>query len=187
MRVGITSRSGVPVIRFVPRMWASRTQHVSVQDVFGVPPDVRDTLGPVLPGTQFDLFALSSAHGVALTPQTELPYEVYVSWSTARNRVGAVRALVASRDSHAACAAMIPPHADPTMPVCRDVWAFVRGAPRRQVAMDILYPPGPAPPGAPMCAHVLLFDAEDIETTPDPRPRGVKLHVPVEVRRVETA
>ena len=151
-------------------------QHVSLRDVLGVPPDVRAKLARVLPGTQFDVFALSPAHGVALTGSAEAPYEVYVSWSTARNRAETVRALVASRDSHATYAAQIPPHGHPaTTPVCRDLWTFVNDKPHRQVAMDILYPHGFDPTGLPMRAHVLLFDVDDVTATP----RSIRLHVPV--------
>ena len=154
-------------------MWSSQSQHV---DVFGVPPDVRDGLGGVLlPSSHFGVFALSSVHGVALTSETQHPYEVYVSWSSVRNRIETVRDLVESRDSHGLWATRIPAHADPhTTPVCRDVWTFLRGRPHRQVAMDILHPRGHPPQGIPMRAHVLLFDADDFG-----EPKSVQLHVSV--------
>ena len=122
-------------------MWAGRGEHVGLRDVLLVPPDVRRTLATALPSAEYTVYGLSWHHAGAVTSPDEAPYELYMPYSTVRNRPETVAALAGSKSAteRARLAALLPRHADASLPVCRDVWTFSRGRAWRRTALDILF------------------------------------------------
>jgi hypothetical protein len=140
---------------------------VSASDVLSVPADVRANLKDLLPATQFAVYSLAPSHCVALTTDDDHPYEAYLPYSTARNRSGDLECMISTRTSHAALVRVLPPGSDADLPICRDVWHYQRGVPRKLFAVDIVYPHGPtitrsAMPSMPMVVNILRYDQSDV-------------------------
>ncbi len=161
-------------------MWADRQALVAPRDVLLVPPDVRRKLASVLPSTQFTVYGLSWSHAGVVTDAEAEPYELYLPFTTARNRPDTAAALAATRHLRDQLCALMPPGADAGLPLCRDVWQTVRGKPWRQSALDILFAAdAAAPPGFPMRANVLVFAEDAVLARDFATPLAVELNVPL--------
>lgn len=163
-------------------MWTDRQALVAPRDVLLVPPDVRRKLASVLPSTQFTVYGLSWSHAGVVTDAEASPYELYLPFTTARNRPDTAAALAATRHLRRQLCGLLPPGADAGLPLCRDVWQTVRGKPWRQAALDILFDAdadAASPPGFPMRANVLVFAEEDVLLRDFGSPLAVEFNVPL--------
>lgn len=159
-------------------MWAGRGEHVGLRDVLLVPPDVRRKMAAVLPAAEYTIYGLSWHHAGAVTNQEEAPYELYLPYSTARNRPETVAALAGSKAAaRDRLVAKLPRHADASLPVCRDVWSFSRGRAWRRSAVDVLF--GSTPGAFPLVANVFLFSESDVCNQDFTRPVSVEVGVPL--------
>lgn len=155
-------------------MWSGRQQLVSLKDVLCVPGDVRRAVSDALPASDFTLYGLSWNHASAVTNPDAHPYEMYLPFSTARNRPSLARSMAATRQAaHAQLRASLPRGADPGLPACRDVWQIVRGTPRKQYLMDVVFPNDIAH-DFPMRVNMFLFSPEDAEAEDFTRPLRVQ-------------
>lgn len=160
-------------------MWSGRQQPgqqlVSLKDVLAVPGDVRRAVSEALPASDFTLYGLSWHHAGAVTNPDAHPYEMYLPFSTARNMPCLAASMAGSRDAaqHARMTALLPHGADPGLPVCRDVWQMVRGTPRKQYLMDVVFPPG-GNGEFPMRVNMFLFSPQDAEAGNFTRPARVQ-------------
>jgi len=165
-------------------MWAGRGDLVGLRDVLVVPQDIRKALSAALPAAQYTLYGLSAHHACAVTHQDEDPYEMYIPYSTARNRPETVDILARTGCSaRRRLVAQLPPHADRTLPVCRDVWLVSRGRPWKQCGFDVLF--GDHTPSAtfPMTAHVFLFSEEDVRARNFSCPLSIECNVPLRFKK----
>ena len=145
-----------------------------------VPSDVRASLAEVLPPEEFTVYGLSWNHAGAVTHEDSHPYELYVPYRTARTAPELVASLVRTKHSFSAA---LPPCADASLPVCRDVWKLAPGSsgrPYRQSAVDIVFgAAAAASPGFPLKANVLVYSEADAIAGNFDRPVSVELGVPV--------
>jgi len=164
-------------------MWAGRHRFVGIRDVLLVPPDVRRSLAAPLPADQFTVYAVSKRHVAAVTHQQDGPYELYLSHSTARNRPEIAEGLAATRNcAAAALRGLLPPGADPSLPLCRDVWQTVGTRPFKQRAFDVLYD-GEAGGEFPLLANVAVFSDAAVLARDFTAPLSVELNVPLMFQR----
>lgn len=161
-------------------MWSGRQQAgqqlVSLKDVLGVPGDVRRAVAEALPASDFTLYGLSWHHAGAVTNPDAHPYEMYLPFSTARNHPDLAACMASTRQPahHAQLCALLPPGADPRLPVCRDVWHTLRGTPRKQCIMDVVFPDGGGGGDFPMRVNMFLFSPEDAKAGDFTRPARVQ-------------
>jgi hypothetical protein len=146
-----------------------------------LPGDVRGLLLAALP-PGFDIQAVSWQHARAWDLAASGTYQAYIPHATARNRGGLVAALAARRGAGARAELLrhLPPHADPGLPVCRDVWSLSPRArrPYKQRAFDVLFEQPTPPPVVPVTANVVLFADTD---TAFAAPLGVELNVQIKL------
>lgn len=150
---------------------------MGIRDVLLVPPDVRKSLGAALPPAEYTVYGLSWHHAGAVTSRDDQPYELYLPYSTARNRPEVLRALAESKaGARTDLVSMLPKEADPELPVCRDVWTMSRGRPWRQCALDIVFG---TTTSFPLVANVFLFSEQDVLVRNFTAPVSIELNVPM--------
>lgn len=166
-------------------MWSGRDRLVGVRDVLVVPPDVRRNLAAALPASEFTVYGLSWHHAGAVTSTEDGPYEIYVPYNTARNELRVVEALAGTKSTAREAMLKLLPEgcaADPSLPVCRDVWSTCRGRPFKQRALDILFGAG-EPQSFPLVANVFLFADTDHAFA---APLSIDLNVPLTFQKQTT-
>lgn len=137
---------------------------MSMSDALAVPPDVRTALCDITPLDSFTLYDLGHANAVAVTNQDDKPYELYISYASLEHAAGqatrVLRHLVDTRHTtHSSLSGLLPPDADKSLPLCRDVWCVDSG---RHVSVDVSWPPGGAQTSFPFRANLLAFAASDV-------------------------
>ena len=141
-------------------MWAGRASLTTLQHAVAVPPAVRAAVD--LPADQVALFRTRRAFLSALTNRDAEPYEVHFAVDAPPE---VVRALWQSRARRGELQGMLPPGADPRLPIVRDV-----AREQSACAIDVLPAPDAPPPTFPFAANVFVFSERDAQqgdfTTP---------------------